>query len=606
MSLVSPWMLSFLAVLPAILILYLLKRTYEKVTVPSTLLWGQVLREMEANRPWQKLRRNLLLLLQLLLALLLALALARPALNGDGPVADHTIVVLDLSPSMAAKGQNGTRLEVSKQQAAELIGRLTPPQRMTLIAMGQEPRVLVSTSDRAELENRLHEAGQEYGKADYEGALSLAAALSVQEPSSDVRIYSDGNWGIEPAMFPKFGRQPTVEAPSVTANLGIYYAAGLVSGTQGQLVATVKNDGEEAITTEVEVLDEQGQVVDAKQVQVAAGGQTPLTWSHLPAQTHYEIRLQGEDSFSLDDRVTVLPQVSAQKKVWLYTTGNLFLEKALRIGGGTTVERGSDPDVPPDDAALYVYDGVIPKTWPNGAVLLINPPQGDGVLKVGDLVEPGKLQAAQLDSPLLQHVELERIHLKAVREVEAPPWLQTVAKSGERPMLLAGEHEGRRVAMLPFDLHQSDLPLLPAFPILIKQIKEYLMPSSGTALGQVTAGERVALLPPVREQGWKVTDPSGEQRVVSKAMIEQGFKPALPGLYRFQGKTAEEVKLLAVTIPEAESKLSLQRTALPTDATEERGASDQAQSGQFEIWRYLAFFALFVLFAEWGVYKRGI
>ncbi|TCP59041.1 putative membrane protein (TIGR02226 family) [Tumebacillus sp. BK434] len=606
MSWMSPWMLSFLAALPVIAILYLLKRTYEKVTVPSTLLWGQVLREMEANRPWQKLRRNLLLLLQLLLALLLALALARPALHGEGPVAEHTIIVLDLSPSMAAEGADGTRLEAGKKKVKDLIQQLHPPQRLTLIAMGQEPRVLGSGSDSNELLSRLDTAAQEYGKADYEGALSLAAALSVQEPESDVRIYSDGNWGIDPALLPKFGRKPTVETSDAAANLGIYHAAGLVSGTEGQLVATVKNDSAAAVTVEVEVLDSQGRVLDAKQVEIPAEGQAPLTWTRLPAETYYEVRLPGADGLEADNRVTVLPQVSTTKKVWLSTAGNVFLEKALGIGGNTTVERGADPDTPPQDADLYVYDGVLPKAWPSGAVLLINPPQGEGIFKTGGLLEPGKLQAVRADSPLLQHIELEKVHLKAVRQLDAPAWLQPVAKSGDAPLLLAGAGEGRRVAVLAFDLHQSDLPLLPSFPILIKQIKAYLAPASGTAIGQVTAGERVALLPPVREQGWTVTAPGGERTAVTSEMIELGFRPAEPGLYRFQGKTEHEVKLLAVTMPETESKLDAAKTALPTDTREEQGAKRQAESGQFEIWRYLALIALLVLFVEWGVYKRGI
>ncbi|MFD2171168.1 BatA domain-containing protein [Tumebacillus lipolyticus] len=605
MSWIAPWMLSFLAALPAILILYLLKRTYEQVTVPSTLLWGQVLREMEAHRPWQKLRRNLLLLLQLLLALLLALALARPALFGQGPVADHTIVVLDLSPSMAAKGESDTRLEASKRQVGELIQQKSVQQRMTLIAMGQEPRVLVSSSDQGELEQALLQAVQEYGKADYEGALSLAAALSVQEPESDVRIFSDGNWGIDPALFPTFGRKPKLEAQTAGQNFGIYHAAGQVTGTQGQLVATVRNDGAEAATLDVEVLDASGEPLDAKQVQVAAGGQATLTWSHLPAQPHYRVRLQGTDALAIDDSAVVLPQVSQAKKVWLTTAGNVFLEKALGIGG-VTVERGTDADTPPEDASLYVYDGVMPKRWPAGAVLLVNPPQGEGVLQAGDLLEAGKFQAVQPDSPLLQHLDLGQAHLKAVREIKAPAWLQTIAKSGDSPMLLAGENEGRRVAVLSFDLHQSDLPLLPAFPIMIKQLKEYLMPTAGASLGQVTAGERVALLPPIREQGWMITDPTGNKLEVGKEMIEQGFRPQAPGLYRFAGKASEEEKLLAVTLPVSESKLDVQQVALPTSGGDEQGTAERAASGMFEIWRYLAMFALLLLFVEWGVYKRGI
>ena len=63
---------------PIIVAMYLLKLRREDRRVSSTFLWQRIVRDVEANAPWQKLRRNLLLLLQLLLLLLLALALARP------------------------------------------------------------------------------------------------------------------------------------------------------------------------------------------------------------------------------------------------------------------------------------------------------------------------------------------------------------------------------------------------------------------------------------------------------------------------------------------------------------------------------------------------
>ena len=47
-----------------IILLYMLRLRRREVTISSTFLWRQVLQDREANSPWQRLRRNLLLLLQ--------------------------------------------------------------------------------------------------------------------------------------------------------------------------------------------------------------------------------------------------------------------------------------------------------------------------------------------------------------------------------------------------------------------------------------------------------------------------------------------------------------------------------------------------------------
>ena len=223
-------------------------------------------------------------------------------------------------------------------------------------------------------------------------------------------------------------------------------------------------------------------------------------------------------------------------------------------------------------------------------------------------MEPGKLQTAAADSPLLQHVDLSNMHLKAVRDVQGGAWLQPILKSGETPLLLSGEQGGHRIAVLPFDLHQSDLPLLPSFPILVKNLQEHLLPVVGPSLGERAAGERVALLPPIREEGWSFTDPNGEKHPVEKEMIEQGFRPETPGLYRFENGEGKETRLLAVAMPAEESQIKPAQVALTGGSggeSADAGNTGASRQGLIEIWRWLALAVLLLLFVEWGVYKRG-
>ena len=81
MPFTTPLALLGLLVIPAVVAMYLLKLRRDERVVPSTLLWQKLLTDVEANAPWQKLRRSLLLLLQLLLVALLAILAARPFLE---------------------------------------------------------------------------------------------------------------------------------------------------------------------------------------------------------------------------------------------------------------------------------------------------------------------------------------------------------------------------------------------------------------------------------------------------------------------------------------------------------------------------------------------
>src|SRR5690349_23369583 len=123
--------------IPALLVLYFLKLRRREVDIASTFLWKKAIQDLQVNSPFQKLRRNLLLLLQLLLLALLCLALMRPVANFKQGAGKLTVILVDRSGSMAAKDvDNGkrTRLEQAKRLALEVVDSMRRDDNACVIA----------------------------------------------------------------------------------------------------------------------------------------------------------------------------------------------------------------------------------------------------------------------------------------------------------------------------------------------------------------------------------------------------------------------------------------------------------------------------------------
>ena len=160
-----------------IIFFYLLKLKRKRRVVPSVLLWQRALEEIEANAPFRRLRRSLLLILQLAALAALVFALARPLITTRALASGSTVIVLDSTASMSASDQDGrTRLERARDLAREMIEGLGATDRAAIIESSS--RVVVRsalTSDRAQLRGAIDDVHET------DSAGSLADALRLAE-----------------------------------------------------------------------------------------------------------------------------------------------------------------------------------------------------------------------------------------------------------------------------------------------------------------------------------------------------------------------------------------------------------------------------------------
>ena len=147
MPFTSPLALLGLLFIPAVLAMYMLKLRRDRAVVPSTLLWSRLLTDVEANAPWQRLRRSLLLLLQLLLVVIIALLAAASVPGAAGrPRPATSSSSWTRPPAWPRRTSHPTRLDAAKAAAIDALRDLPTGGTVSVIAADRTARIVVNES----------------------------------------------------------------------------------------------------------------------------------------------------------------------------------------------------------------------------------------------------------------------------------------------------------------------------------------------------------------------------------------------------------------------------------------------------------------------------
>ncbi|MCA1644837.1 MAG: VWA domain-containing protein [Chloroflexi bacterium] len=532
------------ALLLAILATYLLRPRRPARRVSSTLLWLAALNDVHAQRPWRRVPPSVLLLLQLAALAAMVAALARPfVLTGESTGLD-TIVLLDASASMQATDVSPTRFEVARARVAQMIDALEPAQTLGLISLDAQPRVVAQpSSDRGQLRRALDTIQSTTQTANLPVALSLAASLAEGHADAQVVVVGDGSVdrAHAPAGFSLPLRYVGVGSPGA-ANLAVAGLNTRVLDGRVSTLARVVNYGPQTSSATL-VLRVDGTRYDARPLSIEPGSAADVQWDDLPAAAHtLEARLDQPDSLALDDAAWAVLDGDRPTRVLLVSEGNVFVEQALALRPGTQVTRVSPGAYTPQPQAfdLIVADDFVPAVLPTGSsLLLLHPPTNNGLLGVGPDVSISNVSAARPADALLADVPLASVHVSRSRRLDSTAWADVVLSSPETPLLLVGEHSGRRVGVLGFDVHQSDLPLQPGFPVLVQHLLDWLVPRSSTATPVVQVGESISLAPLPEAVNVDVIGPDGRRTQVVPPMPPAPFSGTdLPGVYRLVQRDA--------------------------------------------------------------------
>ncbi len=616
MAFLTPLFLALSLLAAPIIILYMLKLRRREVEISSVMLWQMLLRDREANAPWQKLKRNLLLLLQLLLLAALVLSLARPFLKVPTVASGTVVVLLDASASMNATDVEPNRFEVARAYARQLIDGLSANGKLSLILVGHQPEVLSpASSDKLDLKAALGKAQVSEGPSDWEAALALASGTvrASSLSNSTVVIISDG--GLPTDGLPALpGTVRYVPVGASADNLALAALSLRATDTGPQLFAEVANHGD-ADRTVIVSFSVGGQLFSAQQLTVPAGKAESIVLADLPAgPAVYQAKLSlpasaadpvALDSFALDDTAWAVYQPPSAGRVLLISPKNIFLEQVLAALPGLEPFRLTPgAPLPNDPFNLYVFDSVITDTLPAGDLLLVNPPSNP-LFTVGGTFTNTALAQLATNDPLAQNLDWGNVHILKARQVTPPTWARVLVMGEGGPLVFAGETGGRRVAVLTFDLHDSDLPLQIAYPILMANLINYLAPSQAfSAPDGLRPGGTLTLKPSGGDTVIAIEDPHGARYAAQTTEAGVIFADTHTlGVYTAFSNQAILGSFAVNLFNPGESNIRPAQfiTVGRSDVT----ASARDETGQLEIWPWVAAVAFIILLIEWWIYHRG-
>jgi Ca-activated chloride channel family protein len=503
---IVPLALIGLVSLPIIVAFYMLRLRRRDLPVGSTFLWQQLIRDVEANAPWQRLRFSWLLLVQLLIALIVVLAATRPFGTLESGLAANVVLIVDTSASMSVRTDDEDRMALARERAADVVRRLPVGGVVTVVAAADTATVLVSeTDDRDSALDAIDRIEPTQLPGDLTDAFALASALAARDAESTVVVVTDASAGRLPEVG--IGAPVVVERVGVTdANQAIAALSALrrSGGAQLDLFVAVANPSAAATTRRLEVYAD-GELVDARDLAIPAGQRAEVLVSSVPAAaTTIEARLAGDDALATDDRAFAVVPAEAVTRALLVGRGNAYLESALALlprlelyavgaaGYEDALKAAAEDGAP---YGLVVFDGFVPDEPPALPALYVDPPDDGAFGTVGGRIDGPFIDRPDPDDPLLRFVDLSSVHIGRARQVELADGMRPVVRTpGGAPLVAAGAVDRERLALIGFSLAESDLPLQVAFPLLMSNLVDYLVPADdGILPSSMRMGETITV-----------------------------------------------------------------------------------------------------------------
>ncbi|MDP4145359.1 MAG: BatA and WFA domain-containing protein [Bacillota bacterium] len=598
MSFFSLWPLAFFILIPLIILMYLLKQKTEDKITSSLFLWKEVYKNVEASTPWEKLKKNIMLILQILIVLFLIISLMNPFLLKGGKEYKNVIIVLDNTGSMNASYGKASRFDEEIKRAQQFIDSLKGGANIVLISCGSSPKIeLANSSDKGAVIRKLKSIKTTDTTGSIEDSFSLVKSIAKQMGSYEALFITDKDI--------KLGdiNGTVISLGNSGKNASIDVISHKKDGNSLTVMIKVTNRGNENYSSDLSLYGED-KLLDIKNVELKPKESKVVYFQVVPYNGDYlKGVLSEQDMLSQDNTAYDVLNTGEKQKILLVSEKNIFLEKAFGIIPNTEVFKApklSDMNEG-DSYNLYVFDGVMPDALPkSGNIIFVNPPDNK-FFKVGADIKGGT--GTSVEQETTKYLGNLKFSVESLKNIELPPWGQSLLKVDDKVGAFMGKYQGREIVVFAFDLHKTDLVLKPEFPILINNLSSKLMDNGILNNKNISCGYQVQLNALPEGGDITVKAPDGKEENISVKSSLMAIRPESIGLYSVSQKVGDKKReaLFAMNFP----------SQTESDVSNESLKGSQSniftalKSGGINLQVYLILLALIILIAEWLLYLKG-
>jgi len=620
MQLIHPGALLVLGLIPILVLIHSLRPKPREVDVTSLFLWQEALREKKGGAFIKRFVKNLPLLLQILAVVLATVALAEPVWFYTPPVKGNVILVLDSSASMKTRTGQGIRFDLARKEAFRLIDDLPKESRVLIIQAGHNPSILSPFSnDKSQLRQIIADARPSDTRGRIDKAVYLA--LSFMDPDRDDRIFlvTDGAGGQLEKISRIHQRVRTILVPGGTKNVGITkfeFRRDLEFRDHYEIMLVLKNYNPHPVLCPIELTLEDKTIVE-KTIGLRALEKKLLVFPHTgPLSGRAEATLKLDDDFPIDNRAYTVLHPSRDIWILLVTKGNYFLERLLAAYPNVMINSVKEiiPSSWTDQAVrhdIVILDRIPPPATERGNFVLIDALSPSiPLLKTGHISNPEILDWDRRD-PIMANLDLSGLYIERATQVKAAARagadnsLRPILESQQTGLMFAYEKSGLRAVYVGFDPTRSDLPLRVAYPVLMSNIFDWLVPHHlRFSTSQVKAGEPFPIYVGPRTENFSVATPSGKwYRYPFQSNPFEYVNTREVGIYTVE--EGEKWRYFAVNlVDESESDI---RVPVIEPPARERPEPSKAEpvAAEMDLWVFFVISVLLVLVLEWFFWLKS-